>query len=350
MAVSTTGDKVIRQTKMRFNYLPGKSHLIFMTFVLGTNAGTIKRVGYFNSTFVSPFDAGFDGIYLEREGTETRICLARGGTVMTMAQDDWNYDTFDGTGPSGLTLDWNAPQIFFIDMEWLGVGRVRTGFVVDGAYQIAHEFRNANNRAGQAILEPYIQTPNHSLRYEIRSTGGAGTLLEICGSVQSEGGYDLVGNLYAGGRGITALTTTNTTNIFPLISLRLRQDRPGGSIIIQNGSLLCTTTADAVWRLILNPTVAGVDAASWQDVGGNSSAQIDVARTTANTLSGGTVVASGYLRATTQSTSELLLELNSAIRPGIGIGGAQDELVLAIQNLANGQESYFAELGWREPL
>jgi hypothetical protein len=121
-------------------------------------------------------------------------------------------------------------------------------------------------------------------------------------------------------------------------------------VLIVSASLLCTSSADTLWSLILNPTVAGVDAASWVPVGGNSSAEYDISRGNTNTLSGGTAIASGYARATATGTGEVSFLLNSAVRPGIAIDGAQDELVFAAQNVTSGAETYYAQMSWREPL
>ncbi len=347
-------DYVIRQTKMRFNYLPGKSHLIFMTFVFADCPCT-QRVGYFNTSTVAPYTASADGVWLEMDGGKLYWCLSRGGSLRKIEQSGWNVSTcLPGTASRSGTpvvIDKSAPLIVFVDLEWLGVGRVRCGFVVGGLYVVCHQFRNANDQDGTGISEPYIESPNHSLRYEIRgNAAGGGTLTEICGSVQSEGGYDLVGNLFSANRGVTQFTTANNTSVYPVLSLRLRSDRPDGTVIAFAGSILCTTTAAFVWTLRMNPTVSGTDAASWTQVGGNSSAEYDISRDNTNTITGGTIVASGYIAATNQTAGNLNIELNSAVRPGIAIDGTQCEMVLCVQNTSAGIEDYYAALNWREPL
>jgi len=348
---ANANDRVIRQTKMRFNYLPGKSHAMFITFVLGNDSGTIKRLGYFNASTTSPYNATRDGIYLEHDGTNVYIVQSRAGTTTNtrIVQSSWNFDTFDGSGPSGKTIDWADAQIMLIDLEWLGVGRVRVAFVIDGKIYTAHEFNNANGEI-QAIVQPYIDSPNHSIRYEIYSDGSAGSMTAICSSVQSEGGYNLAGNLFSADRAATSFTTAANTSINPLVGLRLRSDRPDGTIIALSASILCTSTAQFRWSLLLNPTVAGTDAASWTSVGGNSAAQYDVSRDNTNLLTGGTQIASGYLEDTNQAGGAIDLRLNSAVRPGIDIDGGQDELVLAVQNLSAAAETYYASINWREPL
>jgi hypothetical protein len=47
-------------------------------------------------------------------------------------QTNWNIDKLDGTGISGITLDISKAQILWMDIEWLGLGTVRIGFVING--------------------------------------------------------------------------------------------------------------------------------------------------------------------------------------------------------------------------
>jgi len=135
------GDEVIKQSKQYFRYEPGKSQLVLCTFILDTPvSGLTQRVGYFDA---------LNGIFLETSGTDINIVRRTSVTGSAVnnkvAQADWNIDPMDGTGPSGITLDIDVAQILIIDMEWLGVGRVRVGFVIDGKAYYVHEFLNSNN-------------------------------------------------------------------------------------------------------------------------------------------------------------------------------------------------------------
>ena len=163
------------------NYQPGKVQEIVVTFnLISQDSGVTKRVGYFDAN---------NGIYLEDDGSDyyiVRRTSTSGSAVNTrVAQADWNIDSFDGTGPSGVTIDFTKTQILFIDMEWLGVGRVRVGFVVDGIIYYAHEFLNANN-----LTLVYMSTPNLPIRWEISNDGsGAASSMDcICCTAISEGG------------------------------------------------------------------------------------------------------------------------------------------------------------------
>jgi hypothetical protein len=182
---TASGDKVEHRTIDYFRYQPGKSQQILTTFQMAPGeVGLEQRVGYFDDD---------NGIFLELDDTTTKIVLrskATGSVVDTeIAQANWNVDAFDGNGTSGLTLDLTKSQILVIDLQWLGVGRVRVGFDIDGIISWAHYFDWANDQTGV-----YMTTANLPVTYEIETTGvisGAATFKAICSSVASEGGTDI---------------------------------------------------------------------------------------------------------------------------------------------------------------
>src|SRR5210317_1062454 len=163
-----SGDKVIRQTKRVMSYQPGKSLLIFNTFVMNAQTENLKqRVGTFDAN---------NGIFFEDTGTGYQIVrrsYTSGSSVDDpITQANWNGDKLDGTGASGYTLDPTKATILFMDYEWLGMGSVRVGFVIDGKFITAHTFYNANN-----LSTVYMQTANLPIRLEIEVTSAlaAGT-------------------------------------------------------------------------------------------------------------------------------------------------------------------------------
>ena len=118
---SANNDEVLRETTKVFAYQPGKSLLVMNTFVMGeAKAGLRQRVGYYGAA---------NGFYIEREGVSTYFVersSVTGAVVNTQVpQAQWNQDTLDGTGPSGITLDLSKSQILYMDIEWLGLGTPR---------------------------------------------------------------------------------------------------------------------------------------------------------------------------------------------------------------------------------
>jgi len=201
---NTVDSEVVRETTKAFSYQPGKSLLIMNTFVMQpAKTGLRQRVGYYSAS---------NGIYIELANSVLYIVKrssVSGVLVDTrIAQSSWNNDTLDGTGPSGVTLDISKAQILYMDIEWLGVGCVRVGFVINGEFILCHVFYHANE-----ITSTYITTASLPLRYEIKNTAGTSgnsILKQICSTVISEGGYELRGLQQAIGIPITTPKTLTT--------------------------------------------------------------------------------------------------------------------------------------------
>lgn len=207
-------DFVVRQSRMYHQYQPGKSQLILFSFKLnGAESGADKRIGLFDDRNGMFFKYSGDG---SLSWVERRYVTGT-ATDYPVAQANWNVDKCDGTGPSGFDLDPTKTQLLFIDYQWLGVGRIRVGFVHDGSYVVAHEFYHSNT-----LSTVYWSQPSLPLRAEIRNTAvlAAPTTMDImCGSVQAEGGYSEAGFDFS------AFTTTrgigNPPATLPIMAIRL---------------------------------------------------------------------------------------------------------------------------------
>ena len=277
-------DEIIRQTKQYFRYQPGKSQLVFCTFVLSAVAtGLVQRVGYFD---------GDDGLFLETTGTTVQFVrrTSTSGSAVNnnVAQANWNIDTLDGTGASGVTLDLSKSQILVIDMEWLGVGRARMGFVVDGKIYYAHEFLNTNS-----LDVVYMKRATLPVRYEI-SYAGAGTksMKAICTMVASEGGATKPTSIPFSASNDATLVDVGTT-VIPLISVRPRQTFGGSTNRTSfefDAVAVFSEDNPAHYHIIYG---ASLDGASWVNVDGDySGMQVDVSSTG---LSSGITTTEGYL-------------------------------------------------------
>ena len=325
LAVSaSTAGKRTRQTYMRFNYQPSKSQLIYITGVLkksGGGSGIITRMGLFDDD---------NGIFLQRSGSTISLVVrsnvsATPSDSNSATQANWNLDKMDGTGLSGVTLDFSKSQILVIDFEWLGVGCVRVGFVVDGNIFYCHQFNHANNFSGV-----YMSTPNLPLRYQIENTGsGVASSIEcICGAVLSEGGKEDIGtNLYISTGTSPVSLTKGQLNAF--LGWRLKSNYKACTIDLLDTSVYVSSIDAYEWRLIMNPTVAGTF--SFSDVSG-SPLQRAIGNGTTNIASGGTVIAGGY------GTSKLSADTNALkalLKLGSSINGTMDILVLCVYPLGN---------------
>ena len=229
---TAANDEVIRETTKVFSYQPGKSLFVLNTAVFAAPQTNLRqRVGYYGAS---------NGMYLEQDGTTInfveRSSVSGSLQETRVAQSAWSQDKLDGTGPSQLTLDLTKAQICWMDIVWLGLGSVRMGFVIDGKLVHAHTFHHAN-----IITTPYITTASLPLRYEIKNTGtttGA-TLKQVCSSVVSEGGYELRGFQQAIALPIASpRDLTNASELYPVVSLRLKSTRLDAIAILTAVSIL----------------------------------------------------------------------------------------------------------------
>jgi len=291
---TTSGESVIRETTKVFAYQPGKSLQIMNTFVMNAPKTNLRqRIGYFGAD---------NGIYFEADGTTLNFVersIVSGILSETHApQSSWLYDKLDGTGPSGYTLDPSKGQIMWTDIEWLGLGTVRVGFVIDGNFIHCHSFHHAN-----IVQSTYITTAALPIRYEITNTGvttSASTLKQVCSTVISEGGYELRGLQQAVGTAITNPVTLGTVGTdYTVISLRLKAspDRLDAIVILTAVSMLGTTNnANYNWKVIASGTSVG---GTWVSAGVDSAVEYKI---DGGTHSGGRILASGYFNSSQQST------------------------------------------------
>ena len=336
LSVSTnTAGKRTRQTYMRFNYQPSKSQLIFMTGILiksGGGTGIKSRLGLFdddNGLYLE-YDAG--NVYLVR-----RTYAGGSASDNRVIQSSWNIDKMDGTGPSGITIDFTKTQIFFMDFEWLGVGRVRYGFNINGISYYVHELYNANN-----LTSVYMSTPNLPLRYQIINdgTGAASTMDCICSAVISEGGKEDIGtNLYVS-TGTSVITAAKDQNN-ALLGIRLKSAYKGCTIDIIDTGIFCSSIDSYEWKLILNPTVNGTF--TYNDMT-NSPLQSALGNGSTNYVTGGTVLAGGYGTSKTAADTNALKNL---IKLGSSVAGTMDTLVLCVYPLGSNAITVYASINYR---
>jgi len=337
-----SGDEIIRETIKVFSYQPGKSLLVMSTFVMGDpKAGLRQRVGYYGAA---------NGIYFERDGSTNymveRSSVTGSVTNTRVAQADWNQDPLDGTGPSGLTLDSSKAQILYMDIEWLGLGTVRTGFIINGAFVPAHNFDHAN-----LVTTTYITTASLPLRYEMTNTAAtasASTLKQVCSTVISEGGYQLAGVQQAIGTAINApRTLTTAATFYPVISLRLKTTRLDGIVILTALSLLgITNNANYQWQIVATGTTTG---GTWVSAGTNSCVEYNLTGT-AFTTGTGRILASGFFQGSNQGSNsvdilkEALFAFQLERQP---FTATPYELTLICTSATNGDQ-VLASLDWEE--
>ena len=334
---TTAGCSVIRETTKVFAYQPGKSLQVMNTFVMNAPKTNLRqRVGYYGAD---------NGMYLELDG-DTLYFVERSlslGTTTRVAQSDWNIDKLDGTGVSGYTLDISKAQIMWMDIEWLGVGTVRLGFVIDGKFIHAHSFHHAN-----IIESTYITTASLPLRYEIANTGittSSSNLKQICSTVISEGGYELHGIQQAVGIAITTPRTLTTAGTFyPIVSIRLKTSALDAIVILTALSAMPITTGAYNWQIRASGTTGG---GTWVSAGVDSAVNYNI---TGTSYTGGRILASGFFSASNQGTTQIDILKEALFKFQLernGLTSTPFEITLVVASNSNG-DTVVASMDWEE--
>ena len=271
---TASGDSVIRETVAVFPYQPGKSQLALNTFCMNTPKTNLRqRVGMFGAD---------NGVFFENDGTYNYFVIrsASTGVEERVRQDAWNTDTLNpiySPNPSGITLSVDRAQIMFADVEWLGVGTVRVGFVIDGAYIICHRFNHANQAGNTKV---YMTTATLPIRYEITNTGitaNASMMTQICSSVISEGGFQLSGSPGAIGHGLgNAIVLPNDSSFLPLLSIRLKSTNLDAVVVPTKFTIAPTASSTFKYRVYRRAVTSG---GTWANVSANSSVAYNLAPT-----------------------------------------------------------------------
>lgn len=329
---TTINAEIIRETTKVFSYQPGKSLQIMNTFVMNpAKTGLRQRVGYYSSQ---------NGIYLELDGTTLswveRSYSNNAVNETRVSQANWNMDTLLGdvtTSPSQKTLDISKAQIMFIDVEWLGLGTVRCGFVIDGQLIHTHSFHHAN-----LIDSTYMTTATLPLRYEIKNTAATAsnsTLKQVCSTVISEGGYELRGDQWSVGTPVqTPKTLATAGTYYPVVSLQLKSTNLDAVAILSAMSLLGINSnpCSVAYRIIRGGTLGSP---SWQPASANSSVEYDLSATS---ISGGQVLAQGYVAIQNQSSQTIDILKEALFKFQLqrnGLTGTPEPITLAMSASVN---------------
>ena len=335
-----SGAEVIGETYKVMPYQPGKSLFIMQSCYFGAaQANHRQRTGYFGAQ---------NGVYFEQDGTDYNFVLRSyisGSVVETRKlKGTWNYDNLDGTGPSGINIsNFNSSFLMWVDIEWLGVGDVKVGFVLNGKLIICHIFKNTP-AGGFPISGTYMTTACLPLRYEITNTGTvttSGNLKQICSTVISEGGYTGFQRSYNASLRTAERNLVNENVLYPVISIRLASGRLDSIVLPASVSSIVTSNQNILYRLISNGTLSS--GTSWV-THSNGNVQIDTSSTYLASGSGNDIVG-GYIA--TQGQIEVAGLNDFEFQLGRTLGGVSDTLTLAMAGTSPNTK-VLADLGWYE--
>jgi len=280
--------------------------------------------------------------------------VLRNSTADTLiSQSNWNIDKFDGTGNSGITLDFTKAQLFVIDFEWLSVGRIRYGFYIYGKIFYCHQITNVNS-----LTAPYMVTPNLPVRYEVRNNdGGNVSLTQICSSVITEGGYYPIGKPFSANVGVTGFNVTTEISVFSLsgytgTSSSTANQYKHQQIIPSSLNILGDTSKNILYNIYLFQAPNGPTGTFlWASPNSNSIARYSTSNVTIPNLNQAIKVDSGYIQGNGSVAFESLQDIfNNLVQITSNITNIPDTLVVtaAATSGGAGTTTAWTSMTWTE--
>lgn len=331
-----------RQSRVWPNYQPARGQAAFMTFQFGqalsTSSFADAAVGVFSDD---------NGIFLKQTAASMQLVRRTNvtGTPVdnVVNQASWD-DPMDGTGASGKTIDWTKAQLMIIDYTWLGFGKIRLCFEIDGKAHLAHTLTFSNS-----LSEVWQSMPNNPVRYYLNTgSSNADTLTQICCAVLSEGGNEPAGYHRADSPRITPseevqMPTAGTKYVQHAI--RLKSTHLAATVKAREMFMFVTASNSPFkWELHLNPTVAGT-AMSWAGMADSAVESGTPGTGTATTISAdGHIIAAG-LGADNLLSNSTLEEVYNLL--GSAVDGTPDELYLVISS-AGANDDGLGAINWTE--
>jgi hypothetical protein len=198
MTTLATTDAINSQSTFTSNryhtYFPGYGTLAEFTVLHGDmgKTGNRREWGMHDDS---------NGMFFRLDDTVLQIVVrtstSGSATETVVNQADWNGNKLDGSGANDFLIDLTKVNLFWIDFQWLGSGKIRFGIYDDaGTRTVLHTFNNANIN-----VVPYMQSGTLPLRFENINTAGTISVSElkwICASVKTEGPIDRAFTQHAG--------------------------------------------------------------------------------------------------------------------------------------------------------
>ena len=185
----------------------------------------------------------------------TTTVLGVAPTETWVAQTAWNGDRFDGSGPSGVTIDPTKLNVFRIQYQYLGAGEI--AFSIEdpdtGQFSHCHSIKYANTVVIPTLVNPTLHL-NAIAKTESGYSGGALVMKTASMAGFIEGPETLLGVRHS------AFNTKSTTTTTPVNILTIHNEVDWQSaknkIVVYPDFITFASeaTKTTIVKIILNPT------------------------------------------------------------------------------------------------
>lgn len=341
---SEAGANTTRMSDLYHPYIAGSSQSITITAKCGDvgKIGNVREWGYGDER---------DALMFQLRGIDVGI-LVRGSSTGSIIesfipQEDWNEDKLDGSrglfNPSGVSLNINTINTFWLDFSREGAGSFRFGIYADGIKIICHAINVANTG-----VYPLIRTgslPFINSNYNSGATASTSELTVWNIVTKTGGKFDPEYRHFCTEIPLTTLTSTEFT---PLVSFRPKQLFNGMDNRLSGYGTIAsflTSTEPIIVAFFKNATPVG---ATWgMSPDPLSSMEADM---TATSQTGGRIACSGIVAPGSSTVFELSSLFNNrgeAMRRKANIE-EYDSYTIAIKLLSGTTTSINGTIGWKE--
>lgn len=343
------GDAYYDITKSIFFYQPDTVVHAATALVLGTDPTLSRFWG------MASYQGGqiVDGFLLRNRGGSiefVRVSSNSGTPVEEILPRSQWQDPLDGSGVSGLRLDFNSIQMAEINFAWYGAGTAFLNFRVDGKNYVAAWFSGANN----GRIDPIIANPCLSVIYgiEVLTATTAKSARHWGLSVSVDGGDEETGRPFgvisgpkvvSGGAWVPVLSI-RLKNLFAINGATPKPNLYG--YISKLFALVYSSGRDSEIALVRKAVLTGAVWAEIPDIMGNpvtdSMVQYD---TTATAFTGGIIA---YPQPVTNGSEARIEVLSQDVISVDSLNTEQSVLTIAARPTAGGNATISAAWDWRE--
>ena len=269
------------------------SKVVFVSWGAGARSGTYSLSGATSAI-----------------GTFAQTRAGANSTDTWVAQTDWNVDTFDGTGSSGVTLNTAKGNVYQIQYQWLGFGMI--SFFIEnpttGKMVNVHNIQYANANTVLSVVNPtfpcYVAAINTTNTSNI--TVSTGSMMAGVQGIKEATGLNY---------GASATKTNAGATEIPILTIRNKVvfqnklNRVTAKLTYMSASVEHTKAVTV--NFYANATLVG---SSFADIGTTTSVmEVD---TSATSFSGGRKLFTLALGKTGNEVIQLLDTLAGLLNPG----------------------------------
>lgn len=332
--IITNGSRVQRLSKQYIPLRLGQDYLAVLSGVLVVPTLVTTHIGMYNTENFR--------LFLYSANNSVFVDLAIPGQfegILRVGRSAWNIDKVDGSGPSGVVIDFTKFQHYVFEMKYRHSLACKVGVLYNNNIIWFHDFSEYNALMPLKAITRYV-----TLFWDI--WGGSGTH-------KIEQGYSIVYSRQQQSSTDVSTYSTNTIQAKVLnasdtnknvLSITLQPVYNRSVIRLSKIKFKNTQIGYARWDLVLSPTT----------VDGSSSPLlnqfVDIPRSRAMKsetdveISGGIVLASGYI----SSNSINEIDLGEDIQPILTtVLGDADKISIRLSGMY-GTSAIFTSLSWKE--